>query len=199
MSIKKRILRLARKQNGLITTKMVTDLGHSRKVLSQLEDEQLISRVERGIYVVSSDYVDNYFIIQKRLPQGVFSHETALYLLGYIDRAPEKIHMTFLKGFNSARAKKVKVQPIITTLDSTIGVVNVKRSGGTTVKVFEIERTLNDLLKAKYKTDNELIMTVLKQYFYSETCDIVKLMDYARLFNLEERLRPYLDAFSAIK
>ncbi|EOH87998.1 hypothetical protein I588_03201 [Enterococcus pallens ATCC BAA-351] len=173
---------------------MVSELGYSRKALSQLADEKQISRVERGIYVMASDYVDNYFVIQQRLPQGVFSHETALYLLGFMKRAPEKIQMTFLKGFNSSRAKKVKVQPIIVTTDLAFGVTNVERSGGTTVKVYEIERTLLDLLKPKYKTDKELLVEALKQYIHSEAGNIAKLKDYADLLNMESKIQPYLEA-----
>lgn len=194
MSSKHHILRLAKEQNGLITAKMVTALGYSRKTLSKLEDEKLILRVERGIYVMASDYVDNYYVIQQRLPQGVFSHETALYLLGYLERAPENTQMSFTKGFNSQRAKKVNVHPIIATVEPSIGIIHLERSEGATVKVYEIERTLVDLLKPKSKTNKELLLTVLKQYLHSETCNMAKLTYYARLFKQEKRIKPYLEA-----
>ncbi|MBO1307700.1 type IV toxin-antitoxin system AbiEi family antitoxin domain-containing protein [Enterococcus sp. 669A] len=193
MSNKQHILRLGKEQNGVITSKMVTDLGYSRKALSQLEDEKLIFRVERGIYVMASNYVDHYLIIQQRLPQGIFSHETALYLLGYTESAPEIIHMTFPRGFNTSRAKKVQVQPIIASNELTTGITSIERSNHAAIKVYEIERTLIDLLKSKYKADKELLMSALKQYIRSDACNIAKLNDYARLFKLEAKIQPYLE------
>mgnify|MGYP001298719338 CR=1 FL=1 len=193
MSEKEKLVQMIREQQGVITTKMVTAQGFSRRVLSELEEEQLISRVERGIYVMDSGCVDQYFLLQYRFPQGVFSHETALYLLGYLDQAPQQIQMTFPLGFNTFRTKEAKVQAIIASKDVTIGSISLQRSGGTTLQVYEIERTLIDLLKPRYKADKVLLMSALKQYIRSDACNIAKLNDYAQLFKLETKVQPYLE------
>lgn len=193
MSEKEKLVQMIREQQGVITTKMVTAQGFSRRVLSELEEEQLISRVERGIYVMDSGCVDQYFLLQYRFPQGVFSHETALYLLGYLDQAPQQIQMTFPLGFNTFRTKKAQVQAIIASKDVTIGSISLQRSGGTTLQVYEIERTLIDLLKPRYKADKVLLMSALKQYIRSDACNIAKLNDYAQLFKLETKVQPYLE------
>jgi hypothetical protein len=38
--------------------------------------------------------------------EGIYSHDTALYLHGYSDRTPAQYTMTFLKGYNSPSLKK---------------------------------------------------------------------------------------------
>ncbi|MBO1307686.1 type IV toxin-antitoxin system AbiEi family antitoxin domain-containing protein [Enterococcus sp. 669A] len=193
MLAKEKILSLGKKQNGIITTKMVSDKGLSRKALSQLENEEKIIRVERGVYVMDFGYVDDYFLLQHRFPQGIFSHETALYLLGYSDRVPLQIQMTFPLGFNTLRAKDAGIQPIISTQDVEAGITSIERSGGTTVNVFEIERTLIDLLKPKYEADKEQLIPALKQYVRSKDKNVTKLMDYARMFNMEKKVLQYLE------
>ncbi|WP_429964147.1 type IV toxin-antitoxin system AbiEi family antitoxin domain-containing protein [Enterococcus sp. AZ072] len=191
MSQKKKILRIL-EEHGLVTTKMVTENGLSRRILSQLEDQKLISRIERGIYAMNSECVDRYFLLQYRFPQGVFSHETALHLLDHLDQEPQQLHMTFPVGFNSLRAKNAEIQPIISK-DVTVGIRPVSRSGGTTIHVYEIERTLLDLLKPKYTADKEQFFAALKHYLCSDQKDIPKLLNYARLFNLESKIQPYLE------
>lgn len=193
MNMKDDILLLGTQNKGIITTKMITEHGLSRKALSELEKEEKITRVERGIYVMDSGYVDDYFLLQYRFPQGVFSHETALFLLGFSDRVPFEIQMTFPFGFNSSRAKEAGIQPIITSKAIDVGVINQERSGGTMIQVYEIERTLVDLLKPKYAADKEQLLPAFQRYAHSKERNISKLMDYARMFSVEKKVQTYLE------
>lgn len=38
--------------------------------------------------------------LQHEYGRGIYSHDTALYLLGYSDRTPAKYTMTFPRGYN---------------------------------------------------------------------------------------------------
>lgn len=193
MLTKEKILNLGKKNNGIITSKMVSEAGLSRKVLAELESSGVLTRVERGIYMMDFGYADDYFLLQHRFPNGVYSHETALFLLGYSDRVPIMPQMTFPYGFHSTRAKKAGLIPIISKQDTLSGIVTIKRSGGTTIKVYEIERTLIDLLKPKYDADKEQFLPALKRYLQSNERDITKLMDFARMFNVVDKIQPYLE------
>lgn len=193
MSTKKKILELGKKNHGIITSKMVSEAGLSRKALAKLESEEEILRVERGLYVMDFGYVDDYFLLQYRFPNGVFSHETALFLLEYSDRVPSFPQMTFPYGFNSSRAKEAGIIPIISSQNTETGIIEITRSGEMPVKLYETERTLIDLLKPKYDADKEQFLTALKRYIRSNERDITKLMDYARMFNVVDKIQPYLE------
>lgn len=193
MNMKDEILSLGTQNKGILTSKMVTEQGLSRKALAELEKEGLVSRVERGVYVMDFGYADDFFLLQHRFPQGVFSHETALYLLGYSDRTPLEVQMTFPFGFHSTRAREAGVRPIISNKGVDKGVVSVKRSGGSEVQVYEIERTLVDLLKPKYDADKEQLLPAFQQYAGSKERNVTKLMDYARMFSVEDKVQTYLE------
>ena len=50
-------------------------------------------------------YSCNIYLLQRKYGRGIYSHDTALYLLGYSDRIPAKYTMTFPKGYNAPSLK----------------------------------------------------------------------------------------------
>ena len=85
---------------GMVTAAQVTKAGMHRSVLQELVKDGELSRVGRGLYVSTKAWEDDFYLLQRKYGRGIFSHDTALYLLGYSDRTPAKYTMTFPKGYN---------------------------------------------------------------------------------------------------
>ena len=110
MTEKEKILALLdASQDGTVTSEQVTANGIHRGALQRLVDKGDLVRYRRGIYVRNKFGADEYFILQRKYGRGVYSHETALYLQGLIDQAPEKITMTFPRGYNAASLKQENI------------------------------------------------------------------------------------------
>lgn len=194
MNQAEKVLNIANQNNGIITTRQVTKLGIGRWVLQTLERLGKIYPVQRGVYVTESGYADDFFLLQERYPKGIYSHETALYLLGFSDRAPIQITMTFEQGTSTTRMKVDNIRPVtISNKDQfEVGVISVQRPGGTEVTVYEIERVLVDLMKPKYNADLEQVIPAFKRYAASKKKDVNKLFRYARMFGVEDKVRSYM-------
>ena len=93
-------------KDGTITAAQVTEAGLHRSVLQELVKDGEIYRYGRGLYVWSSAWEDDFYLLQRKYGRGVYSHDTALYLLGYSDRTPAKYTMTFPKGYNAPSLKQ---------------------------------------------------------------------------------------------
>lgn len=190
-----KVMRFAQQNNGIITTSQLRELGVGRWVLKTLEKLDKIYFVQRGVYVTENGYADDFFLLQERYPKGIYSHETALYLLGFSDRSPIQINMTFKKGISTGRMKPDNIRPV-TIGDNKlfeVGITSVERPGGTSVKVYEIERVLVDLMKPRYDADLEQVIPAYKRYAASHKKDINKLFRYARMFGVEEKVRNYME------
>ncbi|MGX7130874.1 type IV toxin-antitoxin system AbiEi family antitoxin domain-containing protein [Enterococcus songbeiensis] len=189
-----KVLRFANQNNGIITTKELKKLGVGRWVLQDLERLEKLFPVQRGIYVTKNGYADDFFLLQQRYPKGIFSHETALYLLGYSDRVPIQIVMTFKQGTSTTRMKADNIRPVTISKNEQyeMGIIEAKRPGGTLVKVYEIERVLAELLKPKYDADFEQVIPAFKRYATDKEKDVNKLFRYARMFGVEEKVRNYM-------
>ena len=102
MSAKEKIKELLEaSEDGIITTAQVVEAGLHRGILQEFVKNGEIYRLGRGLYVLNSAWEDDFYLLQRKYGRGIYSHDTALYLLGYSDRTPEKYTMTFPKGYNA--------------------------------------------------------------------------------------------------
>ena len=192
MTEKEKIIQLAKKNNGILMTKQVTKAGISRYALRKLVEEGKLISVQRGIYVTEMGYVDDFFLLQQRFSKGIFSHETALYLLGFSDRVPQVIVMTFQQGQSTFRMKDENIRSVMVSHHFDEGIIEIERSGGTSIRVYCIERTLVDMMKKRYDGDLEQLIPALKRYATYQEKDINLLYRYAKLFNVEAQIRNYM-------
>ena len=96
---------LENSNNGIITSTQVNDSGVCRDYLKPLVDSGDIYRYSRGIYIKSDAWEDDFYLLQQKYKKGIYSHDTALYLLGYSDRTPINYTMTFPQGYNCKSLK----------------------------------------------------------------------------------------------
>ena len=110
MTDKKTIKELLKtSMDGTITAQQVTAAGLHRSVLQELVDNGELYRFGRGLYVRSNAWEDDLYLLQRKYGRGIYSHDTALYLLGYSDRTPIQYTMTFPKGYNSPSLKQENI------------------------------------------------------------------------------------------
>ncbi len=49
---------------------------------------------------------DDLYLLQRKYSRGIYSNDTALYLLRYSNRMPARYTMTFPKGYNTPSLKQ---------------------------------------------------------------------------------------------
>ncbi|MDR1606757.1 MAG: type IV toxin-antitoxin system AbiEi family antitoxin domain-containing protein [Streptococcaceae bacterium] len=190
MTNKDKILEIAKRNKGVVLTSQVTAEKIPRVVLTNMVNEEILFLVQRGIYVTDKGYVDDFYLLQARFPKGIFSHETALYLQGYSDRAPILPTMTFKYGTSTSRMKG-EIRPVIVSSDFELGKISIEKNGSKLI-VYDVERTLVDMLKPRYDTDFEQFIPAIKRYSASDDKDINKLFKYAQYFGLDVELQKYI-------
>jgi len=190
-----KIKQIAAKNNGFIETGAVVAEGIRKEVLKRLLELGELERISRGRYVLSGSIVDDYKILQMRCKSCIFSHTTSLYLLGLSDRAPSQYHMTVAQGSNVTYLTREYddlvfhyVKPSLIKL----GLASVKSPFGNTVRSYDSERTICDLLKEKDRFDIQIVSNALKSYFRGGQ-DVSKLSKYSRVLGVENLLHTYTE------
>ena len=178
--------------NGFVTAEQVSDYGIPRRCLSEMTDAGMLVRADRGIYALPEVWEDEMFILQYRLSKGIFSHETALYLHGMTDRTPHRYTMTFPHGYNTGNAKKqnIIVKTVLPKLYE-LGLTDVTSPAGHTLKAYDIERTLCDIIKNK--SDIQIISQAMKAYATSKNKNISKLIGYAEQLRVKAKILTYME------
>lgn len=185
---------LLKKRNGIITTSEVEDLGINSRILTRMIERGIIERVARGIYISVDTIEDTYFITQAICKKGIFSHETALYFHDLCDRTPIKFQLTVPSNYNNISIKNSNYQFFYLKEELyNVGIIEMKTPYGNKVKVYDLERTICDIIRNKKKIEIALFTDAMKRYAERKDRNSIKLHKYAKLFNIEDEVRKYLE------
>ena len=194
MNDKEKILKLLNSsKNGMISTSKVTSAGIHRGVLKDLVDSGELSRFSRGLYVRNNSWEDDFYLLQQKYKRGIYSHDTALYLLGYSDRTPAKYTMTFPKGYNAPSLKDENVNIVRVVEDNyNLGIIEILSPSGNKIRVYDLERTLCDILRGN-GSDIQIVNAAMKKYASSREKNINKLMKYAEKLRVKPKMLRYME------
>ena len=189
-----KIEEIIEKQHGMLFSSNLTEHNIPRVYIKAFLDKGLIERVSRGVYVSTLQLEDEMFMLQKKYPKLIYSHETALYLHGLSDRTPLKFSMTVPSSYKvvDTISNKYKIY-FIKKEYIDLGVKNGLSSMGNPVRVYNIERTICDCVRSRNRIDKEILSNALQRYVQLPNSDITLLLDYARKLRVESIIRMYLE------
>ncbi|MCK9268713.1 MAG: type IV toxin-antitoxin system AbiEi family antitoxin domain-containing protein [Alkaliphilus sp.] len=194
MEYVKRIEKIINEQNGSLLSSDLDQNNIPRVYLSMMVAEGKIERIGRGVYVLSDLLEDEMYIMQKKYPNLIYSHETALFLHELSDRIPFEYSATVPSGYKvvSNISERFKIYYIKKGLH-TMGVIEGKTSFGNTIRVYNVERTICDILRSRNRVDVQIFSNALKRVAKNKQLDSILLLKYARKLNVEKILNTYME------
>ncbi len=189
-----KIDKLLEKQNGIIRTSQVINEGIPKQTFYMYARNRELEQVAHGIYVTKEAWVDSMYILHLRCEQAVFSHDTALLFHDLTDREPMQYAVTVKTGYNPSKLKNegIQVYSIKKELHD-LGLIRMKTSFGHEVYVYDMERTICDLIRSRSTIESQVFQDALKQYAKKKDKDLRTLMKYAKELHVENILRQYLE------
>lgn len=179
------------KNDGILLTKDLKELNIHKQYIKLLLDEGYIERVEKGVYTKKGRLLNDFFLIQQRYKTGVFSHNTALYFYNLTDRTPLKYDLTFK---SNVRVNEELISAhYIDSSKYDIGLTKMKLPDNTSIYVYDLERTIIDILRDRNKIDLQIFNQALNGYMKKKEKNLIKLSKYARVFKVENILKKYME------
>lgn len=185
-----KIKEFLKNNSGYISTSDFLKLNISKPLIKKYLDNGLIKKVAHGLYMDSDLLEDEYYIIQRKYSNVIFSHYTALYLFDFLYIEPTKIDISV------ERNKRVNGDYNIHYNSDRyfdIGIIEAKTRYGNTVKIYNVERCICDILRNESENNIELQNRVLDNYFASEDKDIKRLLEYSKIFNIYEKVNTLVE------
>ena len=194
MDFMREIAAIAEANGGIIETKIAEQRGISRAMLSKLYKEDKLQRITNGQYILPDDMQDELLSISKRSEKIIFSHETALFLHGISDRTPFEHTVTVPSGCSpsvdiKSECKVYYIKPELFDLGRT----TLTSPAGNEIPVYDLERTICDIVRSRNKLGTETFLAALKMYASSAKKDLNKLNYYAKQMRVANVLRRYLE------
>lgn len=183
------------KNHDYITPRIAEKSGISKFKFYKYVHENGLEAVSRGVYSTGSDWVDELYVLHQRCPNAVFSHDEAFYYHGLIDREPFIHTLTIYSGYNSHRLTadgSCKVYTVKREL-LDVGKSVVKDNDGNLIPMYDLERTICDLMRSRNGIEVQDFNSALKAYVSRKDKNLNQLMEYAKLFRVDNVIRRYME------
>ena len=186
--------KLLEEQNGYIRLIDAQNKGVSKYAVLDYVRKKKMERTAPGIYIASDAWEDRLYSIQLRNRKIVFSHETALYLHNLSDREPFAPVITVERGYNAKHLKdKGLIVHTVRPEWIELGLTEEKTFVGNTVRIYDRERCICDIIKNKNRMDIQVFQMALTSYFTDSDKKIHKLMEYAEIMGVSDKMRQYTE------
>ena len=194
MTNSEKIIKIANENNGYVTTKQVKDSNINTIELTRLVKQNKLERITRGYYAIANSFCDDYYEYQLKSKNCVFSHSTALYFYDLSDRTPLYFDMTVPNGYNGSLSKDKNVQLHYVKKELLeLGLTTVLSPFGMKLRVYDLERTICDIVKYRNHMEKEIFTKALKWYAKRKDKDLFKLMKYAKKLNIDKKMIEYME------
>lgn len=181
--------RLVDEGEGVITTAAALKEGVSKDAFYRYAKSHNLKRQSHGIYMTEDALPDEFALLQTRFPKAIFSHDTALFLHEMSEREPIPLSVSVESGYNSPALKGQGVRIYYVKPDwHELGICEVKTPEGNSVRAYDKERTICDLIRKKAGADVTEFNQAMRAYVSSKDKNLAKLSEYAREMNMESRV-----------
>ena len=182
-----------KKSSGIITSKEIKGLNIPTIYLTRMVKNGELIRVDRGIYTDPNGDYDEYYFFHKRFKVAVFSYISALYLHGFTDIIPDEMEVTVYKGYNPHRiGENIRIH-YVTKRIHNLGITGCQTMFENTVRVYDLERTICDLVKNRSEIETELFSKTIDKYVHYENKDLNKLYEFSKKMNIYEKVKELLE------
>ena len=179
-----------------ITIAELKCIGYSYYKIGKLEEQGILSRVNRSTYenLTYKGDENDFFSAEAFIPNGVICLMSAARYYELTNFLPDAVDVAI------ERKKKVNTLPewpeiriyYFDTSRMDIGVIEVK-DGDNSFHIFDIEKTVVDIIYYRNKIGIEETSEVLKNYLKRRDRQIDRLYAYAKRLRCEKIIRTYLE------
>lgn len=186
--------KLVEKGNGYLQTFQVLEKGISKPTLADYVNKRNMERVAQGVYLAEDAWKDELYILHLSNIRIIFSHETALFLHGLMEREPKDISVTVRAGYNAShlRKKGVRVYQVKPEIEE-LGITDIQTNFGNIIRAYDMERTICDVIRYKEAMDVQVFQYAMKEYMGSTNKNLNHLMTYAKKLHIESAVRTYTE------
>ena len=178
--------------HGVLTAKELNNLGISYYSIRRLLKENIIEKVKRGIYALS-DSVEEYGLIMKLVPTGIWCLQSAAFQYNYTTHIPSRHHLAVYNkdNYNLPEFPPIKLYYWMKA-QYELG-QEEKDYNGLTIRIYNREKTVCDYLKFRNKLEKSEVKEVLNEYLKDPRRDMVTLKRYSHELKISTVLDQYLE------
>ncbi len=181
--------------DGIMRTSELKEAGYYYQKIRELIEVGEIEQIRRGYYqYINEDSFSDIPIIITLFPDGVLCMESALDYYGYTDRTPDAWHLAVDNKSTRTRfyIDYPVIKPHFIQSDRYQAGIEQVKIDGKTIKIYDRERTVCDLLLHRNKVEGEVFNLAIQRYIRDPKKEEARLMKYAKLLHVEKKVQEVL-------
>lgn len=183
--------KIIEKNNGILYANKLDEYNIDRHALYSLVEEGILNRIAHGIYASPEKDINEFWLMGEKFKKGIYSHNTALYFYRMTDRTPLQLDMTFPSN-NRVNNDLLNVHYIKKEYYD-LGLTELELEKNFTVKVYNLERTICDIIRDRNKIDLQIFYTAINEYMKRKDKNLILLSEYAKKFKIDKILAQYME------
>lgn len=191
-------LNIFRGNNDLLRTSQAIELGISPRTLYAMHHAGLLVKITRGVFrLAEAAPLSNADLIQValRIQKGVICLISALAYHNLTTQIPHQIYVALPLHAEKPRLKYPPVRLFWFSRSVHLAGIDEHLIDGTSVSMYNREKTIADCFKYRNKIGLDIAIKALKEGL-DQGCNVVSIMEYARIDRVENVMRPYMEALS---
>ena len=173
--------------------------GISRKTLYSMHDEDLLERLSRGVYRLTSLpglEAPDLVAVATRIPNGVVCLISALAFHDLTTQVPHAVDVALARGAEKPRIDYPPVNTYWFSGEAFTNGVQTPNIDGKRIRVYATEKSIADAFKYRNKIGIEVALEALRTWRSRRQSKVEQLIKYARVCRVERVMRPYLEAMA---
>lgn len=190
----KKLKKAFQKENGILKTSELNELGFDSRQINKLLDDNIIEKIKYGYYILSDSVPEEKAVIAKLFPDAVIFLESALFYYNYTDRVPNKWQLAVDKHSNPNKFDNnyLEIEPFfIVDKFFKLGINDIENDGYK-LRIYDIDKTICDILRYEKKIDNEVFKNAIQNYINDENKNINNLITYSKKLNIYKKMQTYI-------
>ena len=191
---RKSIITLLKSLGGFAHTKDMLQEGIHTREISRMVDEGEIIKCKRGLYMLADIELPSSFVeISKLVPAGVFCLHSALSFHKLTTFEPTKYHLAISQGRKIVIPEEYPVILHYFSPKQYETGFNEYPLENFNIPVYDLEKTINDLIHYRNKMTPGLVKEALEEYMKRPDKDLVKLKTYSKILRTRRTLDQYME------
>ena len=181
---------------GIAETSAFVSAGLYKSDIGKLVTDGVIERIRRGFYQIANtaDITEAEYL-SRLIPEGIVCVESALFHYGYTDFTPREWSLAVPRTVSQRKIKidivpfkAYYIQPDVYELGKTRADFD-----GTSLPIYDKERTICDCFKYRTKLDNELFAKAVNAYANDKEKNLANLSKYAKQLRVYKKVADMME------
>jgi predicted transcriptional regulator of viral defense system len=191
---REKILHIFNQNHGYSTTGAIMEQGIHNSYLTELENEGLIKKIKRGLYILTDREPESGLVDASRLiPGGVICLTSALAFYDLTTVEPLSTDIAIAHKRKIVIPEYPPIHLVYFTKNRFETGISARTVEGRIIQVYDREKTLCDAVFYRHKIGIDIVKESLQNYIRAPGKNIQRLLSLAATLRVEKSIRNYLE------